>query len=41
MTNEKLAKQDWKDRATEAFRKYLDALERDLPPEANPWRAKD
>ncbi len=35
MVNEKVAKQDWKERATEAFRKYLDALERDLPPGAN------
>lgn len=34
MAPEKAAKQDWKDRATEAFWKYLDALERDLPPEA-------
>ncbi len=35
MDNEKVTKQDWKERATEAFRKYLGALERDLPPEAN------
>jgi hypothetical protein len=35
MDNETAVKQDWKERATEAFRKYLDALERDLPPEAN------
>lgn len=35
MDNEMAAKQDWKERATEAFGKYLDALERDLPPEAS------
>jgi hydrogenase maturation factor HypF (carbamoyltransferase family) len=35
MDNDKVAKRDWKERATAAFRKYLDALERDLPPEAN------
>jgi hypothetical protein len=35
MDNDKVARQDWKERATEAFGKYLDALERDLPPEAN------
>ncbi len=35
MVNDKVAKRDWKEQATEAFGKYLDALERDLPPEAN------